>query len=179
MAKEAAQSRVQAGVEFPSDLAAGRELGRRVAERVIERAKADGSDAVWSGTVPKGPCTWVGTNPGNVTVPNWKPILLAAPNEFRPPAPPDCKSAVVTAEVDAVRKVGRTFVTNSKAFYWQSPAGFTSFYDYASTWMFEDKTDQNPPRAARVYALLGTVFSTHSLPAMTGSLLTGTCGLTS
>ena len=32
MAEEAAQSRLQAGVEFPSDVTAGRELGRRVAE---------------------------------------------------------------------------------------------------------------------------------------------------
>jgi membrane-associated phospholipid phosphatase len=159
MATEAAQSRLQAGVEFPSDSIAGRELGRRVAERVIERAKADGSDAVWSGTIPTGPCKWTGTNPGNVTLPNWKPILLKTANEFRPPAPPDCKSEAVKAEADAVRQFERTFATNSKAFYWQSPAGvITGLYDYANAWMFEDKTDQNAPRAARVYALLGAVF---------------------
>ena len=68
-----------------------------MAEQVIARAKADGSDAVWTGTVPTGPCMWVGDKPGNVTMPNWKPILLAAPNEFRPPAPPDCQSATVKA----------------------------------------------------------------------------------
>jgi len=56
LAEEAAYSRVQAGVQFPSDTSAGLELGRRVAERVLERAKADGSDAVWTGTVPAGPC---------------------------------------------------------------------------------------------------------------------------
>jgi hypothetical protein len=90
-------------------------------------------------------------------MPNWKPILLTAPNEFRPPEPPDCKSAAVKAETDAVRRFERTSATNSKAFYWQSPAGLiTGFYDYANTWMFEDKT-QNPPRAARVYALRGAV----------------------
>lgn len=155
MAEEAEQSRLQAGVEFPSDVTAGRELGRRVAEQVIARAKADGSDAVWNGTIPTGPCKWVGTKPGNVTL----PILLTAPNEFRPPEPPDCKSSAAKAEADAVRQFERTFVTNWKAFYWQSPAGLiTGFYDYANTWMFEDGTDQNPPRAARVYALLGAVF---------------------
>ena len=31
------------------------ELGRRVAEQVIARANSDGSDAVWTGTVPTGP----------------------------------------------------------------------------------------------------------------------------
>ncbi len=125
---------------------------------MIARAKADGSDAVWTGTVPTGPCMWVGEKPGNATMPNWKPILLEAPNEFRPSAPPDCKSAVVKAETDAVRQFDRKFPNNYKAFYWQSPSGlFTSWYDYASRWMFEDKTDLEPLRAARAYALLATV----------------------
>jgi membrane-associated phospholipid phosphatase len=120
MAEEAAHSRVQAGVQFPSDTSAGLELGRKVAERVIELAKADGSDAKWTGTVPTGPCKWTGTKPGNVTMPGWKPILLAAADEFRPPAPPDCQSAAVKAETDAVRQFKRTFTTNYKAFHWQS-----------------------------------------------------------
>ena len=158
MAEEAAQSRVLAGVQFPSDSSAGLELGRRVAEQVIARAKADGSDAVWTGTVPTGPCMWVGDKPANVTMPNWKPIVLAAPDEFRPPAPPDCQSAAVKAEADAVRQFERKFPNSYKAFYWQSPSGlFTDWYDYASKWMFEDKTDSNPPRAARAYAMLATV----------------------
>ena len=159
MAEEAAHSRVQAGVQFPSDASAGLELGRKVAERVIELAKADGSDAVWAGTVPTGPCMWTGEKPGNVTLPGWKPILLSATNEFRPPTPPDCHSPAVKAEVDAVAKFERTFATNYKAIYWQSPAGLmTSWYDYASKWMFEDRTDQNPPRAARAYALVAGVY---------------------
>jgi hypothetical protein len=133
-------------------------LGRQVAEQVIARAKADGSDAVWAGTVPTGPCKWVGDKPANVTMPNWKPIVLAAPDEFRPPAPPDCQSATVKAEADAVRQFERKFPNSYKAFYWQSPSGlFTDWYDYASKWMFEDKMDSNPPRAARAYAMLATV----------------------
>lgn len=88
MAEEAARTRVEAGVQFPSDSSAGLELGRKVAERVLERAKADGSDAVWAGTGPTGPCMWSGEKPGNVTLPDWKPILLKSADEFRPPAPP-------------------------------------------------------------------------------------------
>ena len=34
----------------------------------------------------------------------------------------------------------------------------TSWYDYASRWMFEDKTDSNPPRAARAYAMVAAVY---------------------
>jgi PAP2 superfamily len=46
-AEQAGQSRLVAGVEFPSDVSTGLELGRAVAARVIQRAMADGSDAVW------------------------------------------------------------------------------------------------------------------------------------
>jgi membrane-associated phospholipid phosphatase len=158
MAEEAGWSRVQAGLQYPSDYQAGLELGRKVAEQVIALAKADGSDAVWTGTVPIGPCEWVGTNPGNVTAANWKPLLMNSPNEFRPPPPPACDSPQVQAEVATVRNFPRTFVSNYKAFYWQSPEGLSTWpYRYADKWMFEDHLDQNPPRAARVYALIASV----------------------
>lgn len=44
-APEAVNSRLLADVEYPSDVEAGLELGRQVAELVIERGKADSSDA--------------------------------------------------------------------------------------------------------------------------------------
>jgi membrane-associated phospholipid phosphatase len=158
MAEQAGWSRVQAGLQYPSDLYAGLDLGKKVAEQVIARAKADGSDAVWTGTVPVGPCKWVGTNPGNVTGATWRPILLNSPSQFRPPAPPACDSADVQAQAAFVRDFPRTFVTTYKAFYWQSPEGLNTWpYRYADKWMFESKLDQNPPRAARVYALVASV----------------------
>ena len=96
--------------------------------------------------VPTGPCMWVGDKPANMTLPDWKPILLTAADEFRPPPPPDCHSAEVNAETDAVRQFDRKWPNIYRAFYWQSPAGLqTSWYDHASRWMFEDKTDSNPP----------------------------------
>src|SRR5436309_14368280 len=81
LAEEAGKSQLYAGLQFPTDYMAGMDLGRRVAERVIERARQAGSDGVWTGTVPTGKCMWVGTNPGNVTGPTWKPILLSSPAE--------------------------------------------------------------------------------------------------
>src|SRR5437773_1293304 len=59
MAKQAGWSRVLAGLQYPSDFFAGLDLGRKVAEQVIAKAKADGSDAVWTGTVPTGQCKWI------------------------------------------------------------------------------------------------------------------------
>jgi membrane-associated phospholipid phosphatase len=155
MAEEAGWSRVLAGVQYPSDNDAGLALGRAVAEQVIARSMTDGSDAVWTGTVPTGPCVWVGSNPGNAAAPGWKTLLLGSAGQFRPPAPPDCHSPEVTAEAATVKNFPRTFVTNSKAFYWQMPEGLQTWpYRYANTFMFEDGLDRNPPRAARAYALI-------------------------
>jgi membrane-associated phospholipid phosphatase len=158
MAEQAGWSRVQAGVQFPSDYYAGLELGKKVAEQVIAKAKADGSDAVFTGTIPNGPCNWKGTNPVNATAANWTPLLLTSPNQFRPPQPPACDSAQGQAEVAAVRNTPRgptAFATNYKAFYWQSPEGLNTWvYRYLDKWLFEDRLDKNPPRAARAYALV-------------------------
>jgi hypothetical protein len=62
----------------------------------------------------------------------------------------------MVAEAAEVRNFRRTFNTTEKAFFWQSPEGReTWFWTYASKRLFETKLDQNPPRAARAYALLG------------------------
>jgi membrane-associated phospholipid phosphatase len=158
MAEASGWSRVLAGVQYPSDYQAGLALGARVAAQVIAKARADGSDAAWTGTVPTGPCRWIGTNPVNVTGGSWSPLLLSSPSQFRPAVPPSCDSPQVLAEAATVRSFPRTFGTNYKAFYWQSPEGLNSWsYRYADKWMFEDDLMQNPPRVARVYALLAAV----------------------
>ncbi len=162
LAEEAGKSRLYAGLEYPSDYFAGLDLGRRVADAVIARAKADGSDAVWTGTVPIGKCMWVGTNPGNVTGPGFKPFLLTTASDFRPPAPPACDSSEMVPVIAEVRDFPRgptAFATNHRAMFWQSPEGLNFWpYTYASKWIYEDKLDQNPPRAARIYALIAAAF---------------------
>src|SRR5438445_931131 len=102
MAEQAGWSRVLAGLQYPSDYYAGLALGKKVAEQVIAKAKADGSDAVWTGTVPTGPCKWIGTNPGNATGASFVPLLLTSASQFRPTPPPACDSPQVVAELAAV-----------------------------------------------------------------------------
>jgi membrane-associated phospholipid phosphatase len=158
LSEQAGKSQLYAGLQFPTDYYAGVDLGKRVAARVIEAAKLDGSDAVWTGTVPTGKCMWVGSNPANVTATLWKPFLLLSPSEFRPSPPPACDSAQMVAEVADVKNFPRSpaaFATNERAMYWQGPEGL-NFWPYvdASKWMFEDKLEQNAPRWARAYALI-------------------------
>jgi membrane-associated phospholipid phosphatase len=161
LAEEAARSRVLAGVQYPSDVAAGLALGRAVADRVIAKAMADGSDGTATPPRLTAPCNWVGTNPGNVTAALWHPVLLSSPGQFRPPTPPDCTGADVQGQKAVVAGFPHTsftpgdFLRNSKAFYWQMPEGLQTWpYKYANTFMAEDRVDKNPPRAARAYALI-------------------------
>lgn len=159
MAEQAGWSRVQAGLQYPSDYHAGLDLGRRVAEQVIAKAKTDGSDIPWVGIIPTGPCNWKGTNPGNVAATAWTPLLLNSPSQFRPAPPPPCDSPQVQAETAAVRNFPRTFTTNYKAYYWQSPDGLMQWpFRFADKWIAEDKLDRNPPRVARLYALIAAVY---------------------
>lgn len=155
MAEEAGLSRVLAGVQFPTDHTAGMTLGARVAQRVVERMGTDGYTVAWSGVIPTGKCMWTGANPGNAAAMGWRTFLLSSPGEFRPGAPPDCESQQMTAEAALVRNYPRTFQSDSKAFYWQTPEGReTRPFILAEKWMFEDGLDQNPPRSARMYALI-------------------------
>jgi membrane-associated phospholipid phosphatase len=161
MAEEAGRSRLYAGVEYPSDYFAGMELGRRVAEQVIAKAKADRSDVPWTGTIPTGRCMWTGVNPGNAAAANWKPLLLTSPSEFRPAPPPPCDSAEVQAQLAEVRNYPRALTmanlpTNARAMYWQTNEGV---YPWAlmqlNRWVLEDKLENDPARAAFAYALIG------------------------
>jgi membrane-associated phospholipid phosphatase len=151
-AEEAARSRVLAGVQYPSDVRAGLELGRAVAARVIERAQGDGSDAVWTGAVPPGPGSWTGATPFEPLAGTWRPWALAAGSQFRPGPPPAADSPELAAELAELKGFQRTFESNRLAFRW-APTSAVLWPPLADQKVFEHHLDANPPRAARVYAL--------------------------
>jgi len=161
-AEEAGQSRLLAGVQYPSDVKDGLDLGRAVAQLVIARAQADGSDAVFTGTIPQGPCNWKGTSPAVPMAGTWKTWALTSGSQFRPGPPPVCDSAQMAAELAEVKNFPRSipapaasFATTRLAFYWQGVVGFSRpWADVINQKIFEYRLDTNPPRAARVYALV-------------------------
>jgi membrane-associated phospholipid phosphatase len=162
LAMEAAQSRVIAGLEFPSDAEAGLDLGRQVAARAIERARQDGSDQKWTGTVPSGPGKWQGTNPINPAAATWKSWSLKTPDEFRPTPPPDYDSSVTLAELAELKSFPRTPRTNSIAVYWETFGGVRSFQlwnEHASRKVLEYGLTQDP--AAATYALAAMNIAMH------------------
>ncbi len=156
-AEEAGQSRLLAGVDYPSDVKAGLELGRKIAALVIERGKADGSDAKWTGTIPTEKGKWTGTNPAYPTFGTWKPWVLKSGDEFRPGPPPAYDSEQEAKELAEVVNFKRTPKTNADAFFWQYGAGGTRGYwffnEVTTKKIWEYRLDSNPPRAARIYAL--------------------------
>ncbi|WP_202329953.1 phosphatase PAP2 family protein [Mesorhizobium sp. L-8-3] len=157
-AEEAGRSLLIAGIAYPSDVSAGFELGRKVATEVIERGKADGSDAKWTGSVPTGPGKWNGTNPVLPMMGIWKPWVLSSPSEFRPEPPPAYDSAEKAAELSELKQFKRTPLTNSIASYWEGAAGGPRFFQYwnqqTSMKLLEYGLGADPARAARAYALV-------------------------
>jgi membrane-associated phospholipid phosphatase len=157
-ANEAAQSRLLAGVEYPSDSQAGLALGRSVGNLVVERAKHDVSEVPWTGSVPAEPGKWSlagypeGTQPVAPGFGTLKPWVLASGSVLRPGPPPAFDSEQGATELDQVKTFPRTFATNAAAFYWQSPRAEWALV--AEQKVFEYGLERNPPRAARVDALL-------------------------
>jgi membrane-associated phospholipid phosphatase len=156
-AEEAGRSRLLAGVQYPSDISAGLELGRQVAARVIERGKADGSDAKWTGSVPAGPGKWNGTNPIMPQMPMWKTWVLTSASKFRSPPPIAYDSSEKAAELAELKTFQRTPKTNTAAYFWEYAAGGRRAHHYWSgqigRFVLEYRLDDNPPLAARAYAL--------------------------
>ena len=150
LARKASQSRIDAGVQFPSDAEAGWRLGEDVANQIIERAKKDGSDAVWDGTMNKDPKKWTGTYPLGITAPLFKPMFIQSAAQFRPPPPPDFEN-----EMKELKDFKKNYKATSQAYYWANTGG-ELWNDLASQKMFEYRIADDAPTVARIYTILHT-----------------------
>jgi membrane-associated phospholipid phosphatase len=157
LAQEAAHSRLAAGVEYPSDVEAGLELGRQVAQRVIEYGEADRFTAEWTGSIPTDPGYWTGENPAFPMAGTWQTWVLTAPDQFRPAPPPAYDSEQLATEMAELRAFERTPVTNANAMFWEFGAGGRRIHwfwnNLTSQLVLEEQWDDNAPVAARAYAL--------------------------
>lgn len=156
-AAEAGQAVQIAGLNYPSDVAAGYELGRAVAARVIEIAKNDGSSLPWTGSVPTGPGYWTGANPVLPTAGTWRTWVLSSGSELRPGPRAAYDSPELAAELQELRAFQRTPQTNSMAYFWEYGAGGARLHYYWNEILqrkvLEYGLASNPPRAARAFLL--------------------------
>lgn len=152
LAEEAARSRVFAGASFPSDVAAGLDLGRHVGQMVVAYAMVDGASTPFVGSFPSSPGVWGSAAPVTPSAGTWKTWVLSSADQFRLPAPPAADSPEFLAQVAGVKNLAKTNITNHSAWFWQ-PSFITPWLDAVNLAIFQNHFDRNAPRAARVYAL--------------------------
>lgn len=163
LADEAARSREWAGVQYPSDTAAGLDIGRAVAQLAIQAAQSDNFDtATWDGKIPEGPGLWKGQNPVGVADRFWKPLVVSSADALRPPPPPAYDSPERAQQIDAVKNFPRTPASNGLAIWVQyqlrGAANFNIVYNREiSRRVFEEHLEDSP-LPARIYALMHATF---------------------
>jgi membrane-associated phospholipid phosphatase len=129
--EESATSRLWAGANYRSDIAAGLALGEAVGALAIARGSADGSDAIWDKVRPTGEGTWQPTPPQYVTDPlepvagRWRPWVLSSGDALRPPPPPAWDSPAWQAELLAVQEAvaRRTPEQEEAVLFWAGGPG--------------------------------------------------------
>jgi hypothetical protein len=157
MADEAGRSRSVAGVAFPSDVAAGLALGRSVGGKAVERGKADGFDAKWTGSVPTTPGSWTGSNAILPLAGTWKTWLITSGDALRPAPPPAYDSPQKKAELAELKALQRTPAMTSHAWFWEWGAGGSRAWhlwnEQTSRKVLEYGLAERPLEAARAFAL--------------------------
>jgi membrane-associated phospholipid phosphatase len=146
LAQQLMESRVAAGVAFPSDTRAGFELGKQIAEKEIESTYDFISKEVWDGKIPEGTQRWRGKFAMFPKAGKNKTVVLTNGSEFRPAPPPD-----FTKEMEEMKNYKQNFSSLSNAFYW---ANESWFMDEVPKKIFENNLHLNPPRAARIQAII-------------------------
>lgn len=146
LAEQMMASKIAAGVAFPSDTRAGFDLGKRVAEKEIEQTKDYVSTAQWDGKIPDKPGLWRGKFAMLPLAGQNKTVVLESSSEFRPGPPPD-----FAKEMEEMKNYKQTFRSLSNAFYW---ANQSWFMDNLAKKIFENNLHLNPPRAARINAVV-------------------------
>ena len=152
MAHAASQSRVDAGVQFPSDVEAGWKLGEQVAKEIIEKAKNDGSAKVWDGQMNKDPKKWTGPYPMGITMSQFTPIVIRSADQFRLPSPPDFEN-----DMKELKTFKRTANSNYIAYFWANN-GPGLWNDLANQKMFEYRMMDDAPAVARIYTVLNVAY---------------------
>ena len=152
MAHAASQSRINAGVQFQSDIDAGWKLGEQVAKEIIEKAKNDGSAIKWDGNMNKDPKKWTGAYPMGITLPLFTPIVIRSADQFRLPPPPGFEN-----DMNELKNYKQNFNSRSLAYYWASH-GPEVWNDLASQKMFEYRMSDDAPAVSRVYTVLNVAY---------------------
>jgi PAP2 superfamily len=145
-----------------SAFSAGEVIGQAVAEEVLELARSDRFDAVWTGTVPTGPGYWSSDfdpprPPQLPLLGQMRPFFMESGDQFRPGPPPAFGSAEFLAALEEVRQFSdnRTADQLRIAQFWAMTTGslVSGFWNEQTTKRIA-RYHLNERRAARALALV-------------------------
>jgi membrane-associated phospholipid phosphatase len=149
LAQQVMESRIAAGVVFPSDARAGFELGKKIAEIEIERTRDFTPKTVWDGNIPQQQGLWKG-KPMAPLAGFSKTVVLDSGSQFRPLPPPD-----FAKDMEELKNFKQTFRSQANAFYFATQPFWE---DLLNKKIFECNLHLNPPKAARLYAIAAVGF---------------------
>jgi membrane-associated phospholipid phosphatase len=163
MAQRIARSRAEAGASFPSDVRAGMDLGRAVADEVIAYAEQDGSDREWTGEPPSERGSWE-PPPGTLAAPvgplagTWETWVMESGSQFRPPPFPEYGSPEFRAQTQAVVEAKENLTPEQikAAEFWAGSEGTAlppGIWNQVVL-RYLQRDPPSVPRSARVLALL-------------------------
>jgi membrane-associated phospholipid phosphatase len=150
MAEQLMESRIAAGTAFPSDTRAGFALGKKIAEKEIEFTKDYPTKSAWNGKVPDQPGLWKGKHPLYSMMGQCKTVVLESGSQFRPAPPPD-----YAKDMAELKNFKPTFSSMANAFFWATQDFWNELLNRK---IFEYNLNQDPPRAARLYAITNVGF---------------------
>lgn len=160
MAESAAAGRVNAGVSHPTDVDMGLLMGKQIGEQIIATAKADNSDAKWSGERPTGPGNLKGELFVYPAAGQWKGVVIKSPDEYLPSAPPEHDSEQMKAELKMLHEIERSVPVGIRA--WSNHSTYRAFqwwYEQIALSVFEHKLSDDVLKTSLVYATIAVANS--------------------
>ena len=156
------ESEVAGSEKARSAFADGEAVGRAVGATIVELARTDRFDAVWTGSVPIGPGYWTSDfdpprPPQLPALGQMRPFVMESGAQFRPAPPPAFGSAEFVAALEEVRGFSdnRTADQLRIAQFWAMTTGslVSGFWNEQTTTRIE-RYHLNERRAARALSLV-------------------------
>ncbi len=155
LASEAANTRVNAGINYSSDITAGMAIGKNIAEQIIAYAMSDNSDAKFSGERPTGPGNLKGEKFVYPAAGQWAMTAAKSVDHYLPEPPPAYDSADMKQELLELKKIERTTPHAIRA--WINHSTYRAFqwwYEQTSISIFENNLQHDALKSAHIYAVL-------------------------
>jgi membrane-associated phospholipid phosphatase len=155
---DAARARLDAGLNYPSDIDAGTKIGRRVAAGIIEWAKNDLSDTPFTGERPTGPGVLKGEKFVYPTAGEWRTFAVVSVDNYLPDPPPTHDSQQIQDELKALKAIPQSLPNLMMAWTQHSTkTAYRWWYEQMALAMFESDLQWDALTSAHIYASLSAI----------------------